>query len=89
MVAVWDSACFLKRYFNFKFPEYLIKHKTKMIVHKLKDKLKKEGRSLKWFHSAYIEKQVKITYNALALQLNGYAMLSEDVTQAIRLFLKD
>lgn len=53
---------------------------------KLQEKLKLEGRSMRWFHKTYIK---NLTYNALALQLNGYAPISEEAKKAIEKYLKD
>jgi len=53
---------------------------------KLSQKLKKEGRSLRWFHSEYLKKI--LTYNALALQLNGYANICEEVKYAVNTYLE-
>jgi len=50
----------------------------------LQQKLKLEGRSLRWFHRQYVN---NITYNAMALQLNGYAGICEDVKNAVRSYL--
>jgi len=52
---------------------------------KLQKKLKKEGRSLRWFHENYVP---GITYNAMALQLNGYAVICEDVRSGVNEYLK-
>jgi len=52
---------------------------------KLQEKLKEEGRSLRWFHREYIK---GITYNAMALQLNGYAVISTHLKQSIRKYME-
>ena len=54
---------------------------------KLKEKLKKEGRSLRWFHSEFFRAQ-GLSYNAMALQLNGYVNLSHPVKKAIVKYLE-
>jgi len=53
---------------------------------KLQTKLKLEGRSLRWFHKNYVP---EMTYNALALQLNGYSVISEQAKEAIKKYLDD
>ena len=57
------------------------------MIKELKSKLKKEGRSLRWFHDTYFKRR-KLTYNAVALQLNGYVVLSEAVKKAIQKYLE-
>jgi len=52
----------------------------------LQEKLKSEGRSLRWFHETYIP---SLTYNAVALQLNGYAAISDELRKAVGKYLKD
>jgi hypothetical protein len=52
----------------------------------LQKKLKQEGRSLRWFHKKYIS---AITYNALALQLNGYAVICDEAKKAVDKYLKE
>lgn len=56
---------------------------------KLQSKLKTEGRSLRWFHITYLLNEKGITYNAMALQLNGYALICDDVKKAINQYLAD
>jgi len=51
---------------------------------KLQKKLKNEGRSLRWFHRNYIS---EISYNAMALQLNGYAVICNEARRAINKYL--
>jgi len=53
---------------------------------KLQFKLKFEGRSLRWFHREYVS---EMTYNALALQLNGYALISEQAKNAVKKYLDE
>ena len=53
----------------------------------LKEKLKKEGRSLRWFHTNFFGAQ-GLTYNAMALQLNGYVALSQPLKKAIVKYLE-
>lgn len=53
---------------------------------KLQTKLKSEGRSMRWFHKNYIP---DMTYNAIALQLNGYAVICENVRKAVNKYLND
>jgi len=56
------------------------------MITQFKDKLKAEGRSIKWFHRKYIK---GMTYNALALQINGYVVVSTHVKQMIRKYMED
>lgn len=53
---------------------------------KLQKKLKEEGRSFRWFHKNYLKS--RITYNAMALQLNGYAVICDAVKDAVNEYLR-
>jgi len=60
----------------------------KKMVKRLKDKLKKDGRTLRWFHLNYFKKRRStLTYNAVALQLNGYVQINDRVKKAINKYL--
>lgn len=54
----------------------------------LKEKLKQEGRSLKWFHAQYVS-ILELSYNAMALQLNGYSAMQEKLKSVILKYLKE
>jgi len=58
------------------------------MIKKLKEKLKKEGRSLRWFHGNYFQRS-KLTYNAVTLQLNGYAQISDKVKKSVNKYLSE
>jgi len=54
----------------------------------LKEKLKKNGQSQKWFYDKYIKDVVDISYSGFCHQLNQYNPLSEQVKfQIERYFL--
>ena len=48
-----------------------------------KEKLKKDGRSLKWFYDLYVRDQLKITYVYMTSQLNGFSTLTDDLKNII------
>ncbi len=50
----------------------------------LNEKLKLEGRSLRWFHENYVP---SLSYNAIALQLNGYSNISRELKDAVNNYL--
>ena len=58
------------------------------MVKNFKEKLKQDGRSLKWFHDTYIKNEIGITYNAFALQLNGYVVVKNKVKIIISEYLE-
>jgi len=60
---------------------------TDKSIKKLKEHLKRDGRTLKWFHETYFKRR-KLSYNALMLQLNGYVMLSKAAQIIITKYLK-
>ena len=41
---------------------------------------------MRWFQKTYIP---DMTYNAIALQLNGYAVICDDVRKAVNKYLND
>jgi hypothetical protein len=58
-------------------------------IQKFKEKLKDDGRSLRWFHDRYLSEKSHCTYNAMSLQLNGYANVRSDVKEAVEQYLKE
>lgn len=60
-----------------------------LISKKFKDKLKKDGRSLKWFYDNHIKgSNVDLTYSGFTSQLNDYAPVSEEVEIKLSQYLK-
>ena len=57
------------------------------MVAKLKEKLKKNGQSLKWFYDSHIKEKTHLTYGGFCHQLNGYAPISGEVKKVIEIFL--
>jgi len=55
------------------------------LAKKLTDKLKKEGRSKKWFISKYFPNKV---YNTINMQLLGYNKLKNETLNAIKNYLE-
>ena len=49
----------------------------------LKEKLKSNGQSLKWFYDSYIKDSTGLTYSYFMSQLNGFAPLSDKVKSII------
>ena len=64
-----------------------VENMSDKIITKFKDKLKQEGRTFKWFHKEYIENKSGLTYNAAALQINGYVMVCESLSRTIQEYL--
>lgn len=58
------------------------------MIEKLRNTLKDEGRSVKWFYLKYIKQQTGLSYTGLANQLNGYANLSLSVQDGILKYFK-
>jgi len=59
----------------------------KYTIQKFKSKLKYDGRTLRWFYDRHIAEHANLTYNAMALQLNGYTSLNERVLEAMQEYL--
>ena len=56
------------------------------MTEKLRAKLKKEGRTFRWFLSEYLPDKY---YSTFMLQINGFTNLQPDVEKAIEKYLKD
>jgi hypothetical protein len=56
----------------------------KLLLIKFRAKLKKEGRSIKWFVNSYL----KVSYSAFSAQLNELNPLKDSSRNAINRFLE-
>ena len=56
------------------------------MIKKLRQKLKKNGQSLKWWHSKYLKSRCKYSY--FIKQVNDPDCMQDNVEQAITKFLK-
>lgn len=59
-----------------------------MLANKFKEKLKKEGRNIKWFYDKKIKGQIDLTYSGFTAQLNGYAPISEEIEIKLHHYIK-
>ncbi len=60
------------------------------MIEEFKNKLiKKDGRTLRWFHDEKIKSISKLTYSGFTLQLNGYAPISKSVMDQIVIYMGD
>ena len=57
------------------------------MAEKLKDYLKANGQSLKWFYDGNIKKATGLTYSGFMSQINGYAPVSGKVKEIIENFI--
>jgi len=55
------------------------------VIKKLRAKLKKEGRSLKWFIGKYL---INHNYQAIMHQINGFTTLQDYTIKAIEKYLE-
>lgn len=58
------------------------------MIDKFRKKMKKDGRSLKWFHREYVSK-VLLSYNYFIMQLSGNAKMHESVEKIIKAYMKE
>lgn len=59
-----------------------------VLVRKFKQKIKDDGRNIKWFYDKFVKDKIDLTYSGFTAQLNGYAPVSEDVEIEISSYLK-
>jgi hypothetical protein len=60
------------------------------MVKDFKEKLKKNGQTLKWFYDYFkVKDKVNIGYPGFCHQLNGYAPLSSDTKKVINEYMED
>jgi hypothetical protein len=58
------------------------------MIDKFREKLKKDGRSVKWFHANYI-KQVLNSYPYFIIQLSDTDRMHEDVEKIIKKYMAE
>lgn len=54
---------------------------------KLMQKLKKEDRSIEWFHEKYVKRKL-LSYKAFVLQLSGVEPMHESVEKIVEKYLE-
>ena len=58
----------------------------KKLVRKFREKLKEEGRTLRWFHQSNFR---TMSYMSFIQQVNGYYTISDTVLDAIKNYLAE
>ena len=59
-----------------------------MVLKEFRKRMRKEGRSLKWFHKNYV-KQVLNSYNYFIMQLSGNAVMHDSVYDIIKDYMAE
>jgi len=57
------------------------------MIKKFREKLEKNGQSLKWFHREKIKPVCDVSYSAFIQQINEFASLNIEVKKEIEKFL--
>ena len=58
------------------------------MIEEFREKMKKDGRSLKWFHENYV-KLILSSYQYFIMQLCGNATMHEDVEKIIKKYMAE
>lgn len=58
------------------------------MITRLLKKLKKENRSIKWFHNNFV-KQKLLSYKTFVLQVSGVEPMHESVSQIVEKYIAD
>jgi len=56
------------------------------MIDRFRKRLRKEGRSLKWWHKTYLK---DISYHYFVIQLNEPERMQDNITKAIQKYLDD
>jgi hypothetical protein len=58
------------------------------MITKLLKKLKKENRSIKWFHNKFVKKKL-LSYKTFVLQVSGVEPMHESVSKIVGKYLSE
>ena len=57
------------------------------MIKEFREKLDKNGQSLKWFHREKIKPVCDVSYSAFVQQINGFAVVKDEVKKEIKTYM--